>query len=95
MLMGLSWIAIGLLVAFVVTKKVNLYGDDPRLDYGLSAAGAVVGGIAYKLISGVEMSRFSAWSLIFATAGAVLALTVWHFWRTRGPHDIPTSRRSY
>ncbi|MGB7159118.1 MAG: GlsB/YeaQ/YmgE family stress response membrane protein [Tepidisphaeraceae bacterium] len=95
MLMGLSWIAIGVLVAYIVTKRVNLRGDDPRFDYGLSIAGAIVGGVVFKLFSDAPVSRFNAWSLIFAAVGAILVLAIWHITRTRGPYKIPTSRRSY
>jgi uncharacterized membrane protein YeaQ/YmgE (transglycosylase-associated protein family) len=94
-LMGLSWIAIGVLVAYLVTKNVNLRGDDPRFDYGLGVAGAVVGGIVFKLFSDGPMSRFNLWSLIFAAVGAIVAEVIWHITRTRGPYKIPTSRRSH
>jgi uncharacterized membrane protein YeaQ/YmgE (transglycosylase-associated protein family) len=95
MIMGLSWIAVGVLVAFIATKKVNLRGDDPIVDYCLSAAGGFIGGMIYHFIDGGPMAKFNFWTLIFAVIGAVIALTIWHIIRTRGPYKIPTSRRSY
>jgi uncharacterized membrane protein YeaQ/YmgE (transglycosylase-associated protein family) len=95
MLMGLSWIVVGVIVAYIATKKVNLRGDDPIVDYCLGAAGGFIGGLVFHFFTDDPMSRFNFWTLIFAVIGAVIALTIWHIIRTRGPYKIPTSRRSY
>ena len=94
-LMGLSWIAAGLLIAFIAIKKVNLRGDDPIMEYCLGAAGGFVGGLVSRFFAGGPMSTFNPWTLIGAVIGAVVALAIWHFIRTRGTYKIPTSRRSY
>ena len=95
MIMGLSWILVGVIVAWIATKKVNLRGDDPIVDYAIGAGGAFVGGLVCHFIVGGPMAKFSLWCLISAFIGAVIALAIWHLIRTRGPYKIPTSRRSY
>jgi uncharacterized membrane protein YeaQ/YmgE (transglycosylase-associated protein family) len=95
MIMGISWIVLGLAIGYVANRKLNFRGDDPRLDLGVGGAGALVGGIIFMLFSDGPMSRFNPWSLLVAAAGAAVALGVWHFVRTRSPYKTPTSRRSY
>jgi uncharacterized membrane protein YeaQ/YmgE (transglycosylase-associated protein family) len=92
MIMGLSWILAGVIVAWIATKKINLRGDDPILDYAIGVGGAFVGGLICHFIVGGPMATFSVWCLIAAFVGAVIALVIWHIIRTRGPQKIQTSR---
>jgi uncharacterized membrane protein YeaQ/YmgE (transglycosylase-associated protein family) len=92
MIMGLSWILAGALVAWITTKKINLRGDDPIIDYAIGVGGAFVGGLVCHFIVGGPMATFSVWCLIAAFVGTVIALTIWHIIRTRGPQKIQTSR---
>lgn len=95
MIMGLSWILAGVIVAWIATKKINLRGDDPIIDYAVGVVGAFAGGLICHFIIGGLMATFSVWCLASAFVGAVIALAIWHIIRTRGPYKIPTSRRSY
>jgi uncharacterized membrane protein YeaQ/YmgE (transglycosylase-associated protein family) len=92
MIMGLSWILAGALVAWIVTKKINLRGDDPIVDYGIGVGGAFVGGLVCHFIVGGPMASFSVWCLVAAFVTSVVALAIWHVIRTRGPQKIHTSR---
>ena len=71
MIMGLSWILAGALVAWIATKKINLRGDDPIVDYGIGVGGAFVGGLVCHFIVGGPMASFSVWCLVaaFVTSG--------------------------
>ena len=94
MIMGLSWILAGFIVAWIATKKINLRGDDPIVDYGIGIAGAFVGGLVCHFIVGGPMATFNFWCLISAFVTSAIALVIWHIIRTRGPQKIPTSRVS-
>lgn len=91
----LGWILCGVILGFVATKLVNLHGDDPLIDVALGAAGALIGGGLYSLISGSKVSAFNILSLICAVVATLVALAIWHFIRSRGKHDRPSYRRSY
>jgi uncharacterized membrane protein YeaQ/YmgE (transglycosylase-associated protein family) len=95
MLMGISWILVGLAIGFIANRKLNFRGDDPRLDLGVGVVGAFVGGIVFNLFTDGPTARFNFWSLLIAAIGSIVALVIWHFVRTRSPYKIPTSRRSY
>jgi uncharacterized membrane protein YeaQ/YmgE (transglycosylase-associated protein family) len=82
MLIGIAgWIVLGLIAGFITSKLVNLRGDDPKLGIWLAAAGALIGGWLYSLISGSAVTGFNARSLLFAAIAAVVALAGWHGWR--------------
>ena len=53
----ITWVVTGLIVGFVMSKVVNLRGDDPRLGIGASVLGAIVGGIMYCMISGTRLDH--------------------------------------
>lgn len=96
MLFGiLGWVALGLVIGFIVSKSVNLRGDDPRLGIAVGGAGALVGGWLYSWISGSAVVAFNVWALSVAAVTALVMLAVWHFLRSRGKYAIPTVRRSY
>jgi uncharacterized membrane protein YeaQ/YmgE (transglycosylase-associated protein family) len=79
----LGWIIIGVGVGYVFSRLLNLHGDDPRLSLAAGAAGALLGGTAYTLISGSSVQRFELWSMIFAAIGSVAGLAAWHVVRSR------------
>ena len=96
MLIGIiGWIVLGAIVGFIVSKIVELNGDDPIIGIGVAAAGGLAGGWLYSLISGAAISKFNIWSLVFAAFGAGVAMLVFHLIRSRSPHAKPTVRRSY
>ena len=92
----IGWIVVGLVVAFVATKFVNLRGDDPRLGSAAAVGGAIVGGVLHSLISGTTVTAWNVWSILFALIGAVAAIIVWHAVRSRTiSHERQTTRSSY
>jgi uncharacterized membrane protein YeaQ/YmgE (transglycosylase-associated protein family) len=99
MLIGIAgWIILGVLISFIVSKFVDLRGDDPRLGYSVGAIAALIGGWLYSLIGGVVIVPFNVESLFFAGVGAVVALLIWHNWRRiSAPKGMPapTVRSSY
>lgn len=88
-----SWIAIGLLVGFIVSKCIDLHGDDPRLGVGASVAGAVVAAAMYSIISGVGLSVWNIWVMVTAAVGAAAAVVLWHLVRARYVSREPYTRR--
>jgi uncharacterized membrane protein YeaQ/YmgE (transglycosylase-associated protein family) len=95
MLMGIiGWIVVGLLVGFIVSKVLDLHGDDPRLGIGVAVGGAIVFAVLYTVISGAGVSSFNVWSLIFAAVGAGVAAAAWHLVRAKYVSHAPYSRRS-
>lgn len=97
MILGIiGWIVVGVVVGFIATKLVNLRGDDPRLSIGVAAAGAVVAGILYGMISGTGVSAWNAWSILYAAIGAIVGAVIWHVVRSRYiSHERYTPRSSY
>jgi len=92
----LSWIAAGLVVGFIATKAINLRGDDPKLSMGACAAGAVVGGVIYSLISGTSFVTWTLWAFIVAAIAAVVTAVIWHIVRSRSiTRDVYVPRSSY
>ena len=65
-----SWIAVGLLVGFIVSKFLDLHGDDPRLGFAVAAGSAIVAAFIYtNIISGAAVSPWNLWSWIIASSG--------------------------
>ena len=95
MLMGIvGWVIVGLAVGFIVSKVLDLHGDDPLLGIGISVGGAVVFAVIYTVISGAGVSSFNVWSLLFAAIGAGVATATWHLIRSKSVSHAPYSRRS-
>lgn len=94
MILGIiGWLAVGLLVGFIVSKVVDLHGDDPILGIGGAVAGAIVGAVLYTVISGAGVSTFNAWSLFWAIVGAIVGVTTCHLIRSRYVSRAAYSRR--
>ncbi|MGA2233627.1 MAG: GlsB/YeaQ/YmgE family stress response membrane protein [Tepidisphaeraceae bacterium] len=82
MLLGIfGWIVLGTVAGFIVSKFVDLRGDDPRIGVCAGVGGAIIGGWMYSLISGSAVSGFNVMSLLFAAIAATVALAAWHGWR--------------
>jgi uncharacterized membrane protein YeaQ/YmgE (transglycosylase-associated protein family) len=95
MLMGIvGWVVVGLAVGFIVSKVLDLHGDDPLLGIGISVGGAVVFAVLYTVISGAGVSSFNVWSLIFAGVGAGVGVAAWHLIRSKSVSHAPQSRRT-
>lgn len=95
MLMGIiGWVVVGLAVGFIVSKVLDLHGDDPLLGIGVSVGGAVLFAVLYTVISGAGVSSFNVWSLIFAAIGAGAGVGTWHLIRSKFVSRAPYSRRS-
>ena len=90
----LGWVIIGAIVGFVVSKAINLRGDDPRLGIGVAAGSAVLAGVAYAVIRGAGVSAFDPWALLCAAVGAALGLLIWHGVRSRYVSRAAYTRRS-
>ena len=92
----LGWVVVGLVVGLIVSKFLNLHGDDPKLGIAVAGGGAVVGGFLYSLISGDPVSAWNLWSILSAAVGAVAGAAVWHGVRSRYVSRASyTTRRSY
>lgn len=89
----LSWIVIGVVIGFAVSKLLNLRGDDPRLGLAASAVGALLFAGAYVFFSGSTVDILSPWQIGFAVIGAGVALAAWHGIRSRFISHAPVSRR--
>ncbi len=95
MLVGIiGWVLVGLLVGFIISKVLDLHGDDPRLGIGVAAGGAIIFAVLYTVISGAGVSAFNIWSLVFAAIGAGVAVAVWHMIRSKYVSRAPYTRRS-
>jgi hypothetical protein len=91
-----GWIVTGLIVGFIVSKVVNLRGDDPKLGIAVAAIAALLGGIGYTVKSGVGVVGFNLWCIITAATCALIATIAWHLIRSRSvSHEQQSVRRSY
>ena len=90
----LGWLAVGLLVGFVVSRFVDLHGDEPILGIGSAVGGAVVGAVLYTVITGAGITAFNPWSLFWATIGAAAGVTTCHLIRARYVSREKFTRRS-
>jgi hypothetical protein len=92
----LSWVAAGLVTGFVISKLVNLRGDDPRLGMGVAVASAVVAAVIFSLARGYAMTIWALWPLVIALVAALVGTALWHVIRSRTiSHDRYVPRQSY
>jgi uncharacterized membrane protein YeaQ/YmgE (transglycosylase-associated protein family) len=74
----LSWIVVGLIAGLLA--KVILPGDDPGgliITTLIGMVGAVVGGFVIGILGGVGATGFNVWSILVATLGAMILLSVY------------------
>jgi hypothetical protein len=97
MILGIvSWLVVALVVGFVVSKFVDLRGDDPRLGIAAACGGAITVAVLYTLISGSAVSDWNLWRLFAVAIGAVVGAAAWHAVRSRSiSHESHTRRSSY
>lgn len=74
----LAWIFFGLLAGFIGSKIVNRRGMGAILDTVVGVVGAVVGGMIFNHFGEPGVTGFNLWSLLVATVGAIVLLTIAH-----------------
>jgi uncharacterized membrane protein YeaQ/YmgE (transglycosylase-associated protein family) len=74
----IAWIIMGLLAGFIASQLVNRKGEGWFGDIILGIVGAVVGGLIAHVIGFRGITGFNFWSLLIATAGAVICLIIYH-----------------
>jgi uncharacterized membrane protein YeaQ/YmgE (transglycosylase-associated protein family) len=77
----LVWIVLGLLAGFIASHIVNRRGEGMVLDVLLGIVGAIVGGWMFHMIGHAGVNGLNAHSLLVATIGAIVFLTVYHMIR--------------
>jgi uncharacterized membrane protein YeaQ/YmgE (transglycosylase-associated protein family) len=75
----ISWIILGLIAGWIGSKIVNKTGSGMVMDIALGVVGAIVGGLIFSGIFGMEgVSGLNIWSLIVAVVGSVIVLWIYH-----------------
>jgi uncharacterized membrane protein YeaQ/YmgE (transglycosylase-associated protein family) len=77
----LSWILLGLIAGFLGSKIVNRHGEGIFLDIVLGIFGAIAGGYLFSLFGAGRVTGLNLYSVLVATAGAILVLVVYHGFR--------------
>lgn len=80
----LSWILVGLIAGLLA--KLLLPGDDPGgliVTTVIGMAGAVVGGFLIGILGGAGATGFNVWSILVATLGAIILLSVYRLFGGR------------
>ena len=91
-----GWIVTGIIVGFIVSKFVNLRGDDPKLGIAVAAVAGLLGGIVYTVRSGLGVVAFNLWCILTVAICALVAVIVWHLIRSRSvSREQQSVRRSY
>jgi uncharacterized membrane protein YeaQ/YmgE (transglycosylase-associated protein family) len=73
-----AWILLGLLAGFIGSHLVNHRGEGMVLDILLGVVGAIVGGWLAHVFGLAGIARLNLYSLLVATAGAVVFLLLYH-----------------
>jgi uncharacterized membrane protein YeaQ/YmgE (transglycosylase-associated protein family) len=74
----LSWILLGLIAGFLGSKIVSRHGEGIFLDIVLGIFGAVAGGYLFSYFGADRVTGFNLYSVLVATAGAIVVLVVYH-----------------
>jgi uncharacterized membrane protein YeaQ/YmgE (transglycosylase-associated protein family) len=74
----MGWVALGLVTGFLANVIVFRKGEDRQLDVLFGVAGAVVGGLMYKLFGTAGATAFSTRNLLPAVIGAAAVVVIWH-----------------
>ena len=73
-----TWIVVGLLTGFLVSKLVIRKGDGLVRDLALGIGGAVAGGWLFAVLGASETVGLDVFGLVVTLAGAAAALIVYH-----------------
>ncbi|HXF13510.1 MAG TPA: GlsB/YeaQ/YmgE family stress response membrane protein [Terriglobales bacterium] len=73
-----SWILLGLIIGFLASKIVNRRGEGIFLDIVLGIVGAVFSGYLFTFFGAGLVTTLNMYSVLVATAGAMLILVVYH-----------------
>ena len=75
----LGWIIFGALTGWIASKIVNKRGEGCILNIALGLAGAVVGGIIFRLLVGFSYGTAGIIASMFvAVIGAIIVLFLYH-----------------
>jgi uncharacterized membrane protein YeaQ/YmgE (transglycosylase-associated protein family) len=74
----LSWIILGLIAGFIGSRIVDRRGQGFWLDIVLGIVGALVGGFLFDLFGATGVTGLNIYSMIVATAGAVVVLLAYN-----------------
>jgi uncharacterized membrane protein YeaQ/YmgE (transglycosylase-associated protein family) len=89
-----AWVLFGLVAGFVGSRLVNSTGVRAFFDIALGIAGAVVGGVVFKLSDSGSEPGLNLRSLLAAVFGAaVLLFVVNAYWGTYGRAKSPPKVR--
>jgi uncharacterized membrane protein YeaQ/YmgE (transglycosylase-associated protein family) len=86
----IGWIVIGALAGWIASK---LTGNDAEMGAGMNIlvgiVGGFLGGLLMNLFGGLGITGFNLWSLLVATAGAVILLAIVNAFRKKKkqPHN--------
>jgi uncharacterized membrane protein YeaQ/YmgE (transglycosylase-associated protein family) len=73
-----GWVLLGLIAGLLGSKIVNRRGEGMLLNTGLGIVGAVTSGYLFDFVGRDRAARLDLYSVLVATAGAVLVLVVYH-----------------
>jgi uncharacterized membrane protein YeaQ/YmgE (transglycosylase-associated protein family) len=84
----IAWLILGLIAGFVASKVVHHTGQGVVIDMVLGIVGALVGGFVFRAVGGEGVTGFNIWSLVVATAGAIVVLLIWSAITSRRPRAM-------
>ncbi len=73
-----SWILLGLIAGLLGGKVLSRRGEGMFVNIGLAIVGAVTGGYLFNFFGPDRPTRLDLFSVLVATAGAILVLVVYH-----------------
>jgi len=74
----LRWIILGLIAGLLGSKIVSRRDEGMFLNIGLGMVGAVAGGYLFNFLGPDRATPLNLYSVLVATAGAILVLIVYH-----------------
>jgi uncharacterized membrane protein YeaQ/YmgE (transglycosylase-associated protein family) len=74
----ISWIILGLIAGFIVSKIVDREGQGFWLDIALGIVGALVGGFLFDLFGASGVTGLNIYSMIVAIAGPIVVLLIYN-----------------
>ena len=82
----IGWILLGLISGFFASKVVNHSGKGLFMDMILGVVGAIVGGVAFRLVGQPGVTGFNLWSVFVSVIGAILVLLAYRAVSGRHSH---------